>query len=269
MRRVVVIVVESTRAQSVFSSISADRVLPTKNIPKVNVKSEISLQSRLNTLLNELNINNADATATELQRMADAETLAYATLVMNTIVKWAIKNVNRTTAYGRLCKRLMGCDGESAGDNLFRLAFKPIGESLCDELVNCRAHNERRVRCLGIVRFLSILFMYRVLSSRIIVYNASMLLLTPNNDQLDIFYECMAIVGKRLEQDNQSFCDMGKLFDELRSIVADGKCADIAPDTKKRLFMLAACRRNRWTITVELILGDYGPILRKPSANTK
>lgn len=228
--------------------------------------SRATFVTKMQAIFEYLKIDEVDEAIEKLLMLQEIRTTECASLVMHLAAEKAIDYVSQGTVIGRLCKHLIERDSQFTNTYLFYNALIHKCQSLFDAVMDhtqC-SNIKRRLRCLGIVRFIGVLYMYRIFPAKIISGITSLLLSSPVDDNLLYVYELLCIVGKRIERigSDEQICDLSEQYRTI-DVILYSKETEIHPDIRKLLRKLIRNRKNNWRKSNKLLLGDYGPVLRK------
>lgn len=239
--------------------------------PKAKVSE--SFVSKVINILDSLQIETIEQAAMRILVLENMCTVERSAIVMHLSAECAVQKVNMATIFGRFCCQLVQKEQEYIADNsyMFRDALVNKCEALFGEIIEGNGlHTEpQRLRYLGIVRFIGIIYMYKFLTAKIIEWIVSTLIKTPNDDKLIYLCELLAVIGKRIERkpanegpDMEWYSDLSKYYQEL-SFIANSNQLQLQTKTRRLINELIKHRDLNWAGTVILQLGDYGPIVRK------
>lgn len=199
------------------------------------------------------------------------------TTVIELVVSRAVHFTKFATVYVRFCKQIIEKENELSTTNT-SFSFKKLLLNKCHDLFtkeilrddsSNKRKSERWKRCLGITRFVGVLYMHQLLFANIIEWVVGSLLDFATEDKLEYLYELLAIVGKRMElktsnteHNLQWYRDLSSYFEILERITKDSEHQ--SEDTRNMLHDLVGNRKNGWNRQATLLLGDYGlPINKK------
>lgn len=218
-----------------------------------------------------LQIETIDQAVMRLLVLENMCTVERSAIVIHLSAECAVKKVNTATIYGRLCRQLIDMELIATDSSLFRDALVNKCQALFSEIIDGNGlHTDpHRLRYLGIIRFIGIMYMFRFLTAKIIEWIVSTLIKAPNDDKLVYLCELLALIGKRIErkpvnegQDMEWYADLAKYYQEL-SFSANSSQLQLQTNTRRLINQLIKNRDMNWVGPVSLQLGEYGPIVRK------
>lgn len=218
-----------------------------------------------------MRIDTIDAAVTKLLKH-DIYSTERATTVIDVTIDRATHFVRYATVYVKFCKRIIEKEPEFTDEHSFkRLLLNRCHNIFTDLVITNEATNnsKHRLKCLGITRFIGCLYMHQLLFANIIEWVTGILIEFATEDKLEYLYELLAIVGKRIElksddydTDIQWYRDLDEYYATLSAIAKDDG-HEMSSDTRNRLNDMVQNRMTGWQSPVELLLGDYGPVVKQ------
>lgn len=223
------------------------------------------IRNRIIRIMRDINIDTVEDAVTELLSDGNIFTFERASTVINVVVDHAIRFTGSVSVYVKFLKQIMDRKASYGGEDfdfkelLFEEFSSLNAEIAAGEVLNTRQH------LLGIARLFGVLYLYRLCHAEAI--NSIVYLLLLHNDrELDYVCELLAIVGKRIETQNEQddfedewYRDMSEHYEKLLS-KANESDNTMNAETRARIINLVQYRKDRWTDEPVLILGDYGPL---------
>lgn len=222
-----------------------------------------------------MRIDTVDIFAEKLLKLDNIYQLDRAQIVIYHTVDRATHFVRFATVYLKLCKQLIEKEPEyidAASESSFRKLLLNHCHQMFTELVLTEKDvdcTKQRKRCLGLVRFIGLMYLHKLLYANILEWIIGALLEFPTQGRLECLYELLGVVGEHIEirsgdaeTDMQWYRDMSKYYDTLKAIL-DDEGHEMKIDARIRYRDLLKCRANGWAKPVQLILGDYGPMVNQ------
>lgn len=262
------------RVDCLCISVASKRTSVIKLPAKPKKTAEVTFDAQVIAVLRDMRLETVDAFADKLLLLGDIYGDDRMQRVIYHIVDRATHFVRYGTVYVKLCMRLIEkepASGDTAAteSSLFRKQLLNHCHLLFTEWVlgDTQANDAmHRMRCLGLIRLIGLLYMHRLLFANILEWIIGALLEPSTAAKLEYLYELLAIVGKRVElqsgevaDDLQWHRDLSQCIETLKAALDDG-AQEIQIDLRGRYRDLFESRSNGWAEPLHLILGDYGPV---------
>lgn len=223
-------------------------------------------------ILRDMRIDSVDAAVRKLLKHENVYTIERATIVIDMAIDRAIHFFRFATVYVTFCKRIIDRESEFTNDFSFKKLLLNRCHSIFTDLVianESTINAKHRLKCLGITRFIGCMYMHKILFANIIEWVIGILIDFATEDKLEYLYELLAIVGKRIElqsgdydTDIQWYRNLDEHYKTLSQIAKDTD-HEMKIDTRSRLNDLVQNRQAGWKSPINLLLGDYGPVVNQ------
>lgn len=191
-------------------------------------------------------------------------------ILVHNIIDRATHFVRFATVYVQLCQRLIDIDPNASTESAFnKLLLNACQGMFMDKIMNApeTVNPKDRHRCLGIIRFIGVLFMYNLLYANIIEGIVGALLDCATENRLEYLYELLAIVSKRIqmrsgdrERDAKCYRNLDHFYGILTNKLDE---MPISSETRGRCRALLREHANDFSNPLPMILGDYGPPVKQ------